>query len=418
MSLADAGSAGKNSESRRIQQVALYALLLNLGLAAAKGAMAVYSGSLALTASAIDSATDAIASLLLLGGLRLSMLKTRRFPLGLYKIENVLSVVVALFIFLAGYEIAVEAFRRSLPPPQVSLPIMGLQAVLTLAVVLFGRYALNVGRRTGSPTLIAEGRHRQVDALSSMIVLAALVFGYLDIRWRPLGFGIDQIAAALVLLFIAQTGWELLSDGMRVLLDASIDFDTLERIRKIVEKDPMVTDIKSLAGRNAGRFRFINIRIAVRTSDFEKAHKVSERIEQKIRRRVSHVEGVTIRAEPEASPHRRIAVPLENRKGDISGHFGEAPFFAIIQVRRTDRRINEQVVLENPHQRLERGKGIRVAEWLVGQKVDEVRIREDIKHKGPGYVFADAGLRIVHTDASRLEAVAEEIAGSRNARPA
>jgi cation diffusion facilitator family transporter len=405
------------SESLSIQRVAFYALLLNLVLAAAKGAMAVYAESLALTASAIDSGTDAVASLVLLGGLRLSTRKTPKFPLGLYKIENVLSVVVALFIILAGYEIARQAFTGGAPRPSVSILIIGLQAAATLSVLIFGGYALKVGRRTGSPTLAAEGRHRQVDALSSLIVLVSLVLAYADIQWSPMGVGIDQAAAVLVLLFIAHAGWELLSDGMRVLLDASIDFETLEEVRKIVDKDPMVAEIKSLVGRNAGRFRFLNIRITVRATDLGKAHKVSERIEKKIRRSISNVEGVTIHYEPQAAAYRQIAVPLASRRGDLSDHFGESPYFAIVKVCSADGRIEEQRVMENPHRQVERGKGLRVAEWLVRQKIDEVRIREEIKHKGPGYVFADAGLTVVRTDVGHLDDLIREIA-AKSPRPA
>jgi cation diffusion facilitator family transporter len=401
-----------HGETRTIQRTALLAFLLNFVLAAAKGLMAHATGSLALTASAIDSATDSVASLVLLGGLRLSTLKTRKFPLGLYKIENVLSVVVALFIFLAGYEIAREAFTAEAMRPRISVWAIALQAAATAAVLLFGRYALKVGRQTESPTLVAEGRHRQVDALSSLIVLVSLSFDFFNIQWKPLGFGIDQIAAVIMLAFIAHTGWELLSDGMRVLLDASIDFDTLERIRKIVINDPMVTEIKSLRGRNAGRFRFLNIRIAVRATDFEKAHQVSKRIERRIRRDIAHVEGVTIHYEPRQAVHHRIAVPLENRQGALSDHFGESPFFAVVQVRTDDGKVDEQTLLENPHRQLEKGKGIRVAEWLVGQKVDEIRMREDIKHKGPSYVFADAGLDVIQTDARQLESLVEEIAAT------
>lgn len=406
------GAGPIHEESRTIQRTALLAFLLNFVLASVKGLMALTTGSLALTASAIDSATDAVASLVLLGGLRLSTLKTRKFPLGLYKIENVLSVVVALFIFLAGYEIAREAFTAGAVQPRVSALIVVVQAAATAAVLLFGRYALRIGRRTGSPTLVAEGRHRQVDALSSLIVLVSLTFDFFDIQWVPLGFGIDQIAAVIVLIFIAHTGWELLSDGMRVLLDASIDFETLEQIRKIVKSDPMVTEVKSLRGRNAGRFRFLNIRIAVRATDFEKAHQVSERIERRIRSEIAHVEGVNIHYEPRKGVHHRIAVPLRNRQRELSDHFGESPFFAIVQVRTADGVIDEQTVLENPHRQMEKGKGIRVAEWLVGQQVDEVRMREDIKHKGPSYVFADAGLNVVQTDVRHLDSLVEEIAAN------
>ena len=402
------GSTGSRTETGRIQRVALYALLLNLVLAALKAAMAVHTDSLALTASAIDSGTDAVASLVLLLGLWLSAQKTRKFPLGLYKIENVLSVVVALFIFLAGYEIAREAFSQAELRPNIPLVVLGLQALATAAVMLFGRYALRVGRQTGSPTLVAEGRHRQVDALSSVIVLLSLVFGYFGLEYRLAGVGIDQAAAVLVLVFIAHTGWELLSDGMRVLLDASIDFETLERIRRIVRDDPMVADVRSLVGRNAGRFRFLDIRISVRTTDLNKAHAVSERIEERIREAISHVEGVTIHYEPQRAAQRWIAVPLDSREGALSDHFGDAPFFALLRVRNADGAVEERQILENPYQDQERGKGLRVAEWLVGKQVDEVRLRDRIEHKGPAYVFADPGLSVAQTGAGDLESLLEE----------
>jgi divalent metal cation (Fe/Co/Zn/Cd) transporter len=89
-------------ENRLTRKEALPAFLLNLALALVKAFLANRSGSLAVTAGAIDSASDSVASLTVFGGLLLSTRKTRSFPLGLYKIENLISVVVALFIFLAG----------------------------------------------------------------------------------------------------------------------------------------------------------------------------------------------------------------------------------------------------------------------------------------------------------------------------
>jgi hypothetical protein len=43
-----------------------------------------------------------------------------------------------------------------------------------------------------------------------------------------------------------------------------------------------------------------------------------------------------------------------------------------------------------------------VAEWLVEKNVDEVAITEDIKHKGPGYVFSDAGVKVHVVSAKNL----------------
>ena len=169
-----------DQETALIKKIALYAFLLNLGLAIMKGMLAFHSSSLAVTAGAIDSGTDAVASLVLYGGLKLSTRKSLSFPLGLYKIENLISVFVALSILFAGYEIARKVVSAAKSQPEISTTVVFLLLVAVAATYLFGRYAIKIGRKTESPTLLAEGRHRQVDVLSSLVVLASAVMGYFD----------------------------------------------------------------------------------------------------------------------------------------------------------------------------------------------------------------------------------------------
>ncbi len=390
-------------ETKQIQKIAFFGFLLNFALVAMKAVLAYFSGSLAIIASAIDSATDSIASLVLFIGLKLSARKTQAFPLGLYKIENLLSVAVAFFIFFAGYEIARQAFSSTTTQPDISLTVILLMAGATIAIFLFGQYAIAAGRKTESPTMNAEGRHRQVDALSSVVVLISLILGYFKVEFDFYGINIDQIAAVLVVLFIADTGWELLSDGMRVLLDASIDYETLAKVRRIIEAEPMVAEVQNLVGRNAGRFRFLQATITVRTGDLQKAHRISENIESKIYNGVPHVERVVIHYEPQYSEYQRIAIPLLNMEGELSGHFGHSPYFTIVQLRFRDSHIQSQEIIENPYTDTSTGKGILVAEWLVEKKVDQVVMAGDMKHKGPGYVFSNAGIKIHVLSAKTVE---------------
>lgn len=398
-----------DEETKQIQRLALFAFLINVGLAGMKAVLAVSSESLAITAGVIDSATDSIASLAVYGGLRLSVRKSPKFPLGLYKIENIISVAIAFFVFLSGYEIARHVIGADQGYPDISLITIILLLAGTVVTFLFGRHVLAVGQQTESPTLIAEGRHRQVDVLSSAVVLASVFITYTGLRIDFFGITIDRIGAAIVLIFIAHAGWGLLSDGMRVLLDASIDPETLDKIQKIIEDEPAVTGVHSLIGRNAGRFRFIQATVGLRTDDLQKAHKIGERIESNMRKQVPHIERAVIHYEPKAREHLRIAIPLEDAAGRISAHFGEAPFFAIVLLRLADREIEKQEIIKNPHALLEKAKGIRVAEWLAGQKVDEVVTKEDMHHKGPSYVLSNAGITIQTVRADRLTEAIESI---------
>ncbi|MFW6235272.1 MAG: cation diffusion facilitator family transporter [Desulfovibrionales bacterium] len=393
------------NETVRIRKLFLLAFVLNLVLALLKGALAMESRSLAVTASAIDSITDSVASLVVFGGILLADRTTRTFPLGLYKIENVLSILLALFIFLTGYEIAKRAFLAPPGSPTITLPVVLLLLAATVAILLFGRYALSLGRETGSPTLIAEGKHRQADVLANGLVLLASVLHYLQLHHPILGLTVDQWAAVLVLLFIMHTGWELLSDGMRVLLDASIDKSTLDAIEKIIQRQPGVTGINSLIGRSAGRFRFIQADIAVRTSNLEKAHAISHRIEQEIKKSIPNIQRVSIHYEPFTPERLRFALPLQDQDGRLSEHFGSAPYFALADYRIKGQSIGSKEILSNPYLNLERGKGIEVAEWLVRQHVDRLVLKKPFEHKGPEYVFNDAAVEIETTKSDTIDSV-------------
>jgi cation diffusion facilitator family transporter len=384
---------------------------VNVGLTALNLAIAAASGSLAVAAEMVHNLVDLLASAAVLAGVKISERKRREFPYGLYKVENVVAVVVALLIFFTGYEIA----RAALRTPEESVSVNGwmLAGVALSAIIplVFSRYELRAGRRLNSPSLMAEAREYGVHVFSSGTVLLALVA-------QRLGFPIDRYAALVIVVLIARTGWQLLVDGMRVLLDASLDSGTLDAVKAIVLADPAVTEVRSLVGRNAGRYRFLEVDVALRADDLEKAHNVSRRIEEAIHAQVPHVERVRIHYEPTIRTRVRYAVPLANPVGLVSQHFGEAPYFALVTVRTADGhrqrsgtpQVERQEVLPNPHMSVAKAKGIRVGEWLVGLKADVVVLREDVRGKGPAYVFADAGVETRLTTATTLpEVLAEQM---------
>jgi predicted Fe-Mo cluster-binding NifX family protein len=82
-----------------------------------------------------------------------------------------------------------------------------------------------------------------------------------------------------------------------------------------------------------------------------------------------------------------------------------------VTVRTDDNQVERQEVLSNPHRDVDKAKGIRVGEWLVGLKADVVLLQEDVHGKGPAYVFADAGVETRLTEATSLAQVLAEQVG-------
>ena len=120
-------------------------------------------------------------------------------------------------------------------------------------------------------------------------------------------------------------------------------------------------------------------------------------------------EKVVIHYEPQERSHDRIAFPLEDATGRICEHFGEAPHFGIVHIRRKDKEIDHREILENPHRSVETAKGIRVAEWLVKRGIEHVGMKEDLSRKGPGYVLSNGGVKTHIISANRLDQAIGEL---------
>lgn len=373
-----------------------YSIAVNVVLGLINLVIARASGSLAVQAEMVHNVVDLLTAVAVLIGLKLSTRKSKDFPYGLYKLENVVAVMLAVMIFLTAYEIAREALFAPTRLATVDPWMLGGVAVATAIPLAFSHFELRAGRAANSPSLVADAKEYRAHVFTTGIVFAALL-------GQRFNLPLDRIAALVIVVAISRMGMSLLADGMRVLLDASLDADTILQIREIITAEPTVAELKWVTGRNAGRFRFVEAEVALRVRELEKAETITRRIETRIREAVPYVDRVLIHAEPMERTHLRYAIPLKDTMGRLSEHFGEAPYFALITLRLADGVIEEQQIAANPHREMERAKGIQVAEWLVGRKVDAVLIRESLRGKGPVYVFGDAGVEMRETEAATLE---------------
>lgn len=376
---------------RQSEKIGVYSIAVNLLLVVIKAFLAYLSGSVALVADTIHSGTDVISSITVLAGIKISRRRSKNFPYGLYKVENFVSLLTSIFIFLAGYEIVKTVFFEPFSLKTESLPYAMGGVLLTMAVTFaFSRYELRQGEMIGSPSLIADAKHIQTDMLSSSVILAGLVGAWF-------GLDLDRIAAILVVLLVFKAGAGIFVDAFRVLLDASLDFETMDRVKTIILKDPRVVLINSLRGRNSGRYKFIEADIVIKAKDLEKAASVSRKIEGDIRKHVALVDHILIHYEPQKKETRNLAIPLNDDMQGISEHFGDAPYFYIATVRERDGALLSEAYHRNPFAGEEKGKGIKVSEWLLERGMDTVYTPKGFKGKGPGYVFSDAGVDVIVT---------------------
>ena len=97
------------AQETNVERWGWYSIGINVLLALINLAVALASGSLAVEAEMIHNVVDLFTAIGVLIGLKLSARKSKTFPYGLYKIENVITVVLAMMTFVTAYEIAREA---------------------------------------------------------------------------------------------------------------------------------------------------------------------------------------------------------------------------------------------------------------------------------------------------------------------
>lgn len=379
------------------EKTAWLSILTNLLLVGIKSAVAFVSGSLAVAADAIHSLSDVVSSVIILIGIKISQRPARGFPYGLYKVENLVALATSVLILFAGYEIIKAVFVDPSRPLPTHIPLSVAGITLTILITgMFSRYEFKKGKETGSPSLIADARHIWTDMLSSLVILAALV-------GSAGGFAIDKYAAVIVVVFIARSAFVILLDSVRVLLDASLDYNSLNRIRATVLSDPRVSAINNLWARNAGRYKFVELDLTFKVDGLEKGHRVSEEIANRVKIEIAQVDRVLIHFQPRQRDLLTFGIPLAEDKATISEHFGEAPFFRLLSLQQGEDSMSEERLFSNPYLHEEKAKGIKVAKWLLENGLDVLISRQDQAGKGPGFVLGNAGAAILLTRESNAE---------------
>jgi len=385
------------------ERTAWMSILTNIMLVSIKVTVTLISGSLAVKADALHSLSDVVSSGVILIGIKISKRTSRSFPYGLYKVENLVALATSLLILYAGYEILKEVFvgpDRPLPS-RIPLAAIGITATILIAW-LFSRYEFKKGKETGSPSLVADARHIWTDMLSSLIILASLLSS-------AIGLSLDKYAAVIVVLFISRSAFTIFLDAIRVLLDASLDHTSMNRIREIILADPRVVEINELWSRNAGRYKFVELDVTMRVKELEKGHIISRELENRVKMEIAKVDRVLIHCRPQKKKQNTYAIPVANDRKTISEHFGGAPFFQFFTLQMSNGMAISEKVLKNPFLHEEKGKGIKVAEWLLENGLDVLIVYRDQAGKGPSFVLGNSGAEILLTGETEVDKILSKV---------
>lgn len=221
----------------------LVGILCNLLLFGGKLLAGMLSGSVAITADAVNNLSDASSSLVTLLGFKLAERPAdEEHPYGHARIEYLSGLVVAGLILIIGVELGKSSFNKILHPETVAFSGLTLGILLaSIAVKLWMAYfAGSLGKRIGSPTLAATAADSRNDVISTAAVLLGCLAGYF-FQWH-----IDGYIGLVVAIFIIWSGCSIARDTISPLLGEPADEELVKSISDLILSHDKILGIHDL----------------------------------------------------------------------------------------------------------------------------------------------------------------------------
>ena len=247
----------------------LVGLLGNILLFGAKLAVGLITGSVSVTADAMNNLSDAVSSVVTLVGFKLAEKPADAdHPYGHARYEYLSGLAVAALIVVIGVELGKSSLEKIIAPTPVAFSLP-LAAVLVAAVALkLGLYFFNrhLGKKISSTALLATAADSRNDAVSTSAVLLAAL---LEMQF---GWQLDGWMGLAVAAFILYSGAMLARDTISPLLGENASPELQQLIVDVVTGDEKVLGYHDLMVHDYGpgqRFASIHVEMDRREDPLE-----------------------------------------------------------------------------------------------------------------------------------------------------
>jgi cation diffusion facilitator family transporter len=245
------------------------------------------TGSTAVFSDALESIVNVLASCFALYAIHLAHAPAdRQHPYGHGKVEFIAAGFEGGMILAASAVIAIEACRALYRGPEVQKVDVGVVLILVAMIVngWTGLWLIRNGRRHGSITLEADGKHLLSDAVTSAAVFIAL----LTVRLTGWTYA-DPLTALGVAIYLIYISVELIRKSLAGLMDEQ-DLADDERIRQILDShvgttgiEPRICTYHKLRHRHSGRYHWVDFHISLPgTLSIQHGHDAASVIEHEI----------------------------------------------------------------------------------------------------------------------------------------
>jgi len=311
----------KFKEGKKRSIVASVTYLL---LSASKIILGLLFSSLVVYADGIHSITDFLTGIVVFVGLSLAERPvSEEFPFGMYKAENLASLLVAIVMAYAGIDIIRSSLFSGFSAIRYPLMLILLEAISCIVTYWLSRY-LSKTPGVKLYSVKAEGLHAYQDTLISLGVIMGVLGEWFNYQY------LGNAVAVGVAAYILYQSYFIGRDSLLILLDIS-DKGAVEDIKKVVYTISEVVGVHEIKVRRTGPFLVASMHLEVPPSlSVKEADELADVVEKKLKESIDSLVYVSIHIEPGSfSGKWRIAL-LVDKDGSLVKNVKDAEKVIIV----------------------------------------------------------------------------------------
>lgn len=219
-------------------------IALNVVLCLMKFFVGSLTGSIAITADAVNNLSDAGSSAVTVFGFKMAGKPADRdHPFGHGRIEYITAMIVSFIILFMGIELAIQSVEKIRSPENVQFSLIG---AVIIAVSILGKLWLaffnkSLGRKIHSPAMTAVVADSISDIAATSITLIALILS----NFFP-NLHVDGWLGIVVACFVLKAGLDIFRDTLSTLIGKSPSKELVEALKKKILSYDHVSGIHDL----------------------------------------------------------------------------------------------------------------------------------------------------------------------------
>ena len=278
------------------EYVAWVGIWTNLSLVVLKLIVGVTSGSKALIADALHSASNIITAFAIILSQKVSSRPAdSRFHYGYGKVEFIAAGAISMIIALGALALIMVSIKHLMyatnTTPHFSALLMALISIGANEMMF--RYMHCAGTQLKSQTILASAWANRADCFSSIAVIVGVIGGSLGFRH------LDPIAAIFVVVIIIKVSIKILIDSVRALMDSSVNNVYSEEIEAIVAGVEDVRAVSDLRTRHIGQKIWVELDILIDPGcTIRDGHHIAARVKDALQAKLRDVERIGVHFRP------------------------------------------------------------------------------------------------------------------------